>query len=75
MRNIFFLLISLLSVLLFDKINNDTYSSSRIQLENQPRKKKHKTSTVRCKAYSKSSKQRCKNMTSNSSGYCRVHGG
>lgn len=52
------------------EINTDTQLFKSYQT-----KKKSQVSTVQCKALSKSTKKRCKNKTSNSSGYCRVHGG
>lgn len=36
---------------------------------------KFNNSSTQCKAIAKSTKKRCKNKTTNPSGYCRVHGG
>jgi hypothetical protein len=71
------ILIALITCILFvgsSYSHNTAYKSETSIITFQ--KKKITTSTsIQCKAKAKSTRRRCRNITSNASGYCRMHGG
>ena len=65
MKKLVFLFIAFLSI-----VSTEVHSSQRFFIEafQAKKKKKKSTGTVQCKAIAKSTKKRCKNMTSSQSG-------